>query len=379
MPDIASLARYVSRVDQRYVIERQISGRNLASVEAFPADPSEFLRGQVYTIDEEHEMRHQPGGYGPDGVWPTVGFRIGAKLEYSIRGRQWLVRTSNLDEQTSDPVLQIRRRNLAHAHKKVRINREIEAWGILRDNTVITQGVTLGAGSRFDDLSSSSSDPIAVMRTGALTILRNTGLQVDGILMNREHLRMLGLHERVQSYAVNQLNLSKDRLVAQMDAEILELLLGAMPSRPDEGLIRPGSVKVTDFMYSNAADQPRAVVSPTRLYANGPDVIMFAKATPGGKDGSDNGFGLLKYLSGIPGGGSGVPTSGINFDFPISGGGNDGIMVVDLPDFEVAGGGTKTQILDYSGFFIQKAEAAYLIAGALNTADTTSYGSSLTG
>jgi len=379
MPEIASLAKYVSRVDQRYVIERQISGRNLASVEAFPADPSEFLKGQIYQIDEEHELRHQPGAYGPDGHWPVVGFRIAGRLSYSIRGRHWLVRTNPLDEKTSDPVLQIRRRNLAHAHKKVRINREIEAWNVLRDGTVLTQGTTLAAGSRFDDLSSSSSDPIAVMRTGAMMIRRNTGLQVDTILMNIEHLRMLGLHEKVQNYAVNQFNLSKDRLVANpLDASIIELLLGATPNRPEDGLVKPGCIKVTDFLYSNAADQPRAAgATPTRLYANGPDVVMLAKATPGGRDGSDNGFGLLKYLSFMSG--TGLENQGINFDFPISGGGNDGIMVVDLPDYDVPMGGTKTQMLDYSTFFVQRAEAAYLIQDALDAANTNEYGSSLTG
>ena len=379
MPDISSLARYVSRVDQRYVIERQISGRNLASVEAFPADPSEFLKGQVYQIDEEHELRHQPGAYGPDGYWPVVGFRVAGKLSYSIRGKHWMVRTSNLDEQTSDPVLQIRRRNLAHAHKKVRINREVEAWNILRDGTTITQGVTLGAGSRFDDLSSTASDPIAVMRTGAQLIRKNTGLQVNYIGMNVYHMLKLGLHERVMNYAVSQLNLSKDRLVANpIDASILELLLGATPNRPEDGLIAPGSIKITDFLYSPIGDAPRTNgTTPTRAYASGPDIVMLATATPGGKDGSDNGFGLLKYLSGIPGGGSSVPTTGINFDFPISGGGNDGIIVVDLPDFDVAGGGTKNQILDYSSYFVQKAEAGYLIQDALDATNTTDYGTSL--
>ena len=131
-------------------------------------------------------------------------------------------------------------------------------------------------------------------------------------------------------------------------------------------------------MVDVQADAPRTNGTvPQRLYATGPDVAMLAKSTPGGRDGADNGFGLLKYLAGIPGGGTSVPTSGINFDFPISGGGNDGIIVVDLPDFDVAGGGTKTQILDYSSYFVQKAEAGYLIQDALDATNTTDYGTSL--
>lgn len=379
MPDISNLATYVSQVDQRYVIERPFGFKNLASVLAFPADPSAKLRGIVYSIDEEHELRHQPGAYGPDGYWPMVGFRVGQKLNFAIRGKHWMVRTNNIDEATSDPVLQIRRRNIAHAHRKVRIHREIECWQVLRDSAVLTQGTTLGAGSRFDDLSSAASDPIAVMRTGAQMIRRNIGKQCNLILMNTEHLRMLGLHERIQHYATTQLNLSKDRILSGMDAEILEIMLGAMPSRPEDGLIAPGSIKVTDFVYSPQADAPRTNgTAPLRAYANGPDVVMMATATPGGSDGSDNGFGLLKYLSGIPsndaGSNYGLPKS---FDFPISGGGNDGIILVDLPDFDAPGGGTKTQILDYSSPFVQKAEAAYLIQDALNASNTAEYGSSL--
>jgi len=378
MFDIAQAAKFVSRVDQRYCIERPFQGNNLAHIEAFPADPSDYMKGQIYTIDEEHELRHQPGAYGPDGQWPVVGFRVGAKVSYSIRPKFWLVRNGNLEESTADPVLQIRRRNIAHAQRKVRINREVDAWNRLRDSTVITQGVTLGAGARFDDTASTSSDPIAVFRTGAEMIRKNTGLQPDCILMNRYHMQKLGQHERIMSYAVNQMNLSRDRLLANpgtIGVSVLEALIGVDTANPENGMIKPGSIKVTDFLYSPRADAPRSSSSPLRAYANGPDVVMLARSKPGGTDGGDNGFGLLKFLAGFNG--KGVENQGIGYDFPISGGGNDGILVIDLPDFDVAGGGTKTQILDLSSFFIQQASAAYLIKNALDASNTTDYGDSL--
>lgn len=353
-------ARHVLKVESRYVVARRFKSDVLASTILFPADASEFRSDLVWVEDTAYTMRRQPGIAGPDGLYPTVQFRTAGQLQWDIPLRMLRIINSDLENADTDPVLTPRQRNLKVALFKHRLEREISAWNVLKNPAVMTHNVTLGAGSRFDDISSTSSDPIAVMQQGAEEIMRETGLKVTDIMIPQPIMRKLKQHEKIMSYAVNKLNLSKDR---EIDGEIIERLIGY-------DYVEPGAVKVETFTFNNTADSPYASTQNSQAYCTGPNVIMAARAVPGGTDGDDNGFGLGKYMALLQKAMPDDPTVQIAT-------GNDGMGVMEFPNYDIAGGGTTTQVISLWAPFVQNAKAAYAIFGAANSADTASYGTSL--
>lgn len=353
-------ARHVLKVDTRYVVARRFKSDVLASTILFPADPSEFRSDLVWVEDTAYTMRRQPGIAGPDGLYPTVQFRTAGQLQWDIPLRMLRIINSDLENADTDPSLTPRKRNLKVALFKHRLEREISAWSVLKNPSVMTHSITLGPGTRFDDTSSASSDPIAVMQQGAEEIHRETGLKVTDIMVPQPIMRKLKQHEKVMSYSVNTLNLSKDRPI---DAAIIEQLIGY-------DYVEPGAIKVESFTFNNTPDSPYATSQVEQAYCTGPNVIMAARATPGGTDGDDNGFGLGKYMALLDKAMPDDPTVQIAT-------GNDGMGVLELPNYDVAGGGTTTQVLSLWAPFVQNPKAAYAIYGAANAADTASYGKSL--
>jgi len=347
MPNLQLAARHVLRVDTRYIVSRKWRFQNLASSIAFPADPSEFTSDQVWVEDVAAKQRRQPGVSGPDGLFPVVHYRTAGQLTWNIALRVWRILNGNLEIADTDPVLNPRQRNLETAYYKSRIEREILAWHVLNDAAVLTQGTTLGAGSRFDDISSTSSDPIAVMQIGALDVKRNSGLKVTDILIPEPIMVKLTQHERIMQYAVNKLNLSKDRPI---DGEVIEQLIGY-------NLVEKGAIKVYDATFNNTIDNPYATTEQDLVYMSGPTVAMLARATPGGSDGMDYGFGLGKYLSILK---QNFPMDDVVSFNP----GNEGYGVYNFPNFDLAGGGETVQLVDAWGAFTQNALAAYRISGA---------------
>jgi len=353
-------ARHVLRPDTRYVVGRKFQYDVLASTTVFPPDPTEFRSDLVWVEDTSHTMRRQPGIAGPDGLYPTVHYRTAGQLRWDIALMCWRIINSNLEIADTDPVLQPRRRNLKNALFKGRIEREISAWTVLKNPAILTQNVALTAGMRFDDITSTSSDPIAVMQFGAELIKRQTGLKVTDILSPQPITRKLKQHEKIMSYAVNKLNLSKDR---EIDGEIIERLIGY-------DYVTPGSFKTYEMVFNDTPDGPSATDNRNLVYPTGPNVIMVARATPGGEDGDDYGFGLGKYLSILEQTFPDDPTVQIAT-------GNNGFGVFELPNFDVVGGGTTTQLVSAWGPFVQNPLAAFGIFGAANALDVASYGTSL--
>jgi hypothetical protein len=353
-------ARHVLKVDTRYVVARRFTSDVLASTILFPADPSEFRSDLVWVEDTAYTMRRQPGIAGPDGLFPTVQFRTAGQLQWDIPLRMLRIINSDLENADTDPSLTPRKRNLNVALFKHRLEREISAWSVLKNPAVMTHSITLGPGTRFDDTASASSDPIAVMQQGAEEIHRETGLKVTDVMIPQPIMRKLKQHEKIMSYAVNKLNLSKDR---EIDGEIIERLIGY-------DYVTPGAVKVESFTFNNTPDSPYATSQVEQAYCTGPNVIMAARAVPGGVDGDDNGFGLGKYMALLDKAMPDDPTVQIAT-------GNDGMGVLELPNYDVAGGGTTTQVLSLWAPFVQNAKAAYAIYGAANAADTASYNKSL--
>lgn len=360
MPTLQLQARHVLRVDTRYVVARKFNYQNLASVDLFRPDPSPFPSDLVWVEDTSYTMRRQPGIAGPDGLYPEVHYRTAGQLQWDIPLWCWRMINANLEIATTDPVLTPRQRQLKNALYKARIEREISAWNVLKNPAVLTQNITLGGGSRFDDITSTSSDPIAVFQLGAEEINRNTGMKVDDIKIPQPIMRKLKQHEKIMSYAVNKLNLAKDR---EIDGEIIERLIGY-------DYVTPGAIKTYNLVFNNTPDSPYTTDQRQLVYPTGPNVIMAATAKPGGTDGDDYGFGLGKYLSILENTFPDDPTVQIVT-------GNEGFGVYELPNYDVAGGGTTTQLVSAWVPFVQNPLAAFGIYGAANSADAASYQGSL--
>lgn len=357
MPSLQLSARHVLKVDTRYIVSREWRFDVAASVVAFPPDPSEFRSDQVWVEDVAAKQRRQPGVAGPDGLFPVVHYRTKGQLQWDIGLRVWRILNGNLEIADTDKVLNPRQRNLETALYKSRIEREILAWHVLNDASVLTQGTTLGAGERFDDISSTSSDPLAVLKYGAQIIRRRTGLKVTDILIPAPIMMKLSLHERLMAYAVNKLNLNAGR---EIDGPMLEKMIG------DD--VMPGAIKVYDATFNNTNDNPSATESESLVYFSGPTVVMLARATPGGSNGSDYGFGLGKYLSILE---KTLPDAE-NVQIAT---GNNGYGVYNFPNYDLAGGGETVQLVDAWGAFVQNAKAAYRISSAALSTRTEYEGS----
>lgn len=353
-------ARRVLRTDTRYAVGRRFRYDKLASLLLFPPDPSEYRSDLVWVKDVSHTMRRQPGVVGPDGLYPTVHYRTKGQLQWNIPLMAWRILDSDLEAADTDVALQPRLSNLTDAVFKARIEREISAWKVLKDPSVMTQNITLTAGSRFDDITSTSSDPIAVMQLGAELIFRKTGLKVTDIMIPQPIMRRLTQHEKIMSYAVAKMNLNAGRAI---DGGLIEELIGF-------DYIEKGAIKVYDMVFNNTPDGPSLLDNEDYVYPSGPNVIMTARAVPGGADAVDYGFGLGKSWQFLD---KSLPE---NKNIEIATG-NDGFGVFVLPNYDLIGGGTTTQLVSAWGPFVQNAEAAYAIFGAADASDYDEYQGSL--
>lgn len=355
MPRLDLSSRRVLKTDTRMIVSRRWRFDNLACVLAFPADPSEFQSDLVWVEDVAHKQRRQPAVAGPDGVMPFVDFRMRGTLQWDIAIRVWRVLNGYLEDSQADKIINPRQRRLETAHYKSRIERELLAWHVLADPTVLTQGTTLGAGERFDDISSINSDPLAVITYGCRQVLRKTGKRVDLGLFPAPIVDKLRIHERLMNYAVSYLNLSKDRIIQEGPLRILEAMIG-------EELVAPGAFKVYNATFNNSIDSPYATEQEDLTYFCGPNVVLMATATPGGEGGIEYGLGLGKYLSILQG------TMGNDATVQIATG-NDGYGVYNFPDQgNIAGGGDLIQLVDAWSPFVIKPEAGYLISSAADPA-----------
>jgi len=367
MPILQNAAKHINRADTRLIVSRAWKYKNIASTLAFPADPSEKLSDLVWREDIAGKMRRQDGQAGLDGMFPEIAFRTAGTLEWDIALRMWVVRLGNIEVDSYDDVLRVRQNSLKWCYTKAKIEREIRAWQVLRDSSILTQGIALSAGQRFDDITSSASDPIAIFQLGAEQIKRNSGEQVDLILVPEPIHRKLMQHEKIQQLAVNKLNLSKDRPI---NGTIIEQLIGCDSEHPENGLVKPGCYKVVDAVFNNTPDAPSLAENVQYVYPTGNNVVMVARAIPGGVDGGDNGFGLGKYFQVLKGSFEGD-------EMPRVAGGNDGLGVFDFPDFTKPGGGTQSQLVDAWVPFVQQPKAGFLISGAADTTNSADYQGSL--
>jgi len=351
-------SRHVRKTDTRYVISRaDWAYPHCASVDLFPADPSEFQSDLVWEEDVAHLWRRQVAVQGPDGTFPVVNYRMKGTRQWDIPLRVLKVNNPNIEDATTDPAQNPRMRRLRAAWFKIRMEREIAAWELLKDPALVTQNVTLAAGSRFDDIHSTASDPMAVLRLACRRIKERTGKKVTDIYIPEAGYLQMCRHDAIQREAVNKLNLAADRLT--INGNIIERLI-------DDSLIEPGAVKPFSVIFNNTNDGPSATELEKLVYPCGPMVMVATRAVPGGTGGSDYGFGLGKFLDHVK---SAIPNDpSIQIVT-----GNEGLGVYEAPEYEMAGHGTQSQILSAWAPFLQQEKAGFAIYGAFNAADTAQY------
>lgn len=364
---LSTAARHLRKVDTFRVVQRPMIAKRMLFQLCFPAEPSQYQTDSEWIIDEAHQMRHQPSNTGAKGALPQVQFRTKGFFTWNIPIRGWETVTTNIDAATSDPALRFREQNMDLTHFRVIIDKEIRASQAVRDPTVVTQGVNLLPGARFDDLTSIGSNPIAVFQQGALRIQRRSGLQCNFIGLTPEHMRKLRNHQGLRYLLSGERNMSAETPIT---AEVIEYLIGAGP----DGLIAKGSIKVIDTVYNPIDDNPAATDQIDYAYPLGPDVIM-AAITQGneGRGGGDNSFAKAKYLNFLEGQlESGIPGQQMRIVV-----GNEGVGVFTYPRNELAGGAQVTQIVCAQEFKIKQVNAGFLIRNALNKNNTDEYGTSL--
>lgn len=325
---------------------------NFAGLQAFPPTPSDKLSNLTWVIDEDHQLRIVPGIAGPNGDLPSVQFRTRDPLRWQIPVYGWNAPVGYIDEQATDEQLQFRKQQIDFAYHKSILYSEWLACQFLRDATgtltpyPASHVITKAAGSRWDDLLSPNSDPIADLRLGAEYVEQDSGLPCNKVVMTRTHLRKLVSNQRVIGYAVSKLEWDENR---EITTDVLELLCG----------LPKGSIQITNALYERSPDGP----NPTRQrrYFMGPDVWMGAVGE-GLREGiSDNTWGYGRYLAL-------TEVAGGAEQFPRITTGNEGLIVVTYPELPTKRplGGTVTQVVLARKNQVQNPSAGVIIKAALD-------------
>lgn len=358
MADFHISAQHILTADTRYLITRRVWDWPVSLAKnIFPADPSKFRSDKVWEEDFAHLMRRQVGYSGTGGTGAQVTYSMRGTRQWDIPVTKWEVRNPIEEDSNADVAIIPRKRRQRNSLIKAKIEREIRMARIVQDAAIMTNNKTLGPGTRFDDILSPTSDPIAELRLRAAEIKRRTGLKVDNIIIPEAGLLRMCQHQKIQQEAVNKLRLDSDKLL--INNNIIERLL-------DDSLIVPGAVKAYEPWFNNTADGPAATDQMAMTYPMGNIVIMTASATPGGVGGEDNGFGLLKWWDLMK---EALPDAN-GVDFLV---GNEGFAVTSFPMMEGLGG-DKQYLIDASAPFVQNADAAFVWYDAFNAADIATYG-----
>lgn len=316
-------------------------------MKAFPASPSDKLSNKIWVIDETHQLRLQNGVAGPNGLLPRVHYRTKDPLRYQIFPKGWEAPVGNIEEATTDEVLQHRRQQVAIARQRAITWREYQFVSTMRDTSVVTQNTTLLAGGRWDDIDSASSDPLKDAIVGRERIKRKSGLEPNLWVIPEELWNRLKVHKKLIYYAFNLKSVTSDR---QLTTTILEDLVG-LPA---------GSIYITDAQFDKSSDGPSATAARRRFF--GPDSFMGAIGK-GGQDGvSDNSFGYGYYLQMLDTAGERPDTA------PMVVPGNEGLAVFSYPIYEIPAGGQVVQVVSAIAPHVQNANAAFLWKNAANPA-----------
>lgn len=357
--NLNTLAQHVDQADTRYIIgRRQWVDKVTLSGTLFPPDPSSNLSNLVWEEDVAALTRRQPSVSGPSQAPPIVNYKMQGTRRWSIPIRLLNGQNDLMQDGNADPAINPRQLRLKTAYYKARLEREIQCAKVLQDSTIMTNNITLSAGQRFDDIHSSSSSPIGVLRYVCRILKQWTQRPVDNIIIPEAGLIQMAEHDAIINEAVNKFRLDSDKLT--INNNIIERLL-------DDSLCNPGAVKSYGLWFNNTPDGPAASEQLRMTYPMGNIVVVSCNAIPGGVGGEENGFALMKYWDFMK---NAQALASVPDQEMVTG--NEGFGVVNFPLYQNMGG-DQFNLINAAVPFVQQERAGFVIYNAFNAADTAVY------
>jgi len=138
-----------------------------------PRKPVKHRSDLIRVVSKESVLRlYDLDMASPTAIAPEVQFGVGDNLQYACKPYFARSPISSIDADDADAALQFELRQTRQALTSMGLRQEYEAVkNVLRSTSVMTQNVTLSAGSRWDDFSTSSSDPMSDLQ-GAIETIR---------------------------------------------------------------------------------------------------------------------------------------------------------------------------------------------------------------
>lgn len=310
----------------------------------FPRRPTEFLTDQFATWDKSNLLAlDELTPLGDDEAPPDVELKLGADTSYSCKVYGIQSPGKWVTERNADPSLDYETERTIQLTTALRLRLEyLQVNQRLRSTAFMTNNSTLSSAARFDNYTSGSSKPISTMQLIVDTIgYANQGRKPNRIAMTTftmraiaksEEFKDLVKYQAIQNAVVGELNKSQSGQVA-----LIEMLIG----------VAPGTIMLSDAVYNAAASQQ----TPVYTTFIGPDVLF----------GYVEEWGIRKYSLGA--------------GFQWSAFSNDPQAIIAVPRYQ----NTVVPTEDLRAFCvidpkIVVTDLGYLLKGAINAADTTSYG-----
>ena len=166
----------------------------------FPRKPVDKLSNQIRQISKADMLRLYDMKAAGDSKVQEVQFRTDTTLSYSAQVYAAEAVISQLENLNADEELEYEQRQTMAAFSAMSVNLEWQAInGVLRNTAAMTQNATASVSSRWDNYSSSASDPIADLLSAITLVQLQTGKKFNRLAMGQYTWRKLQQHPNVLS------------------------------------------------------------------------------------------------------------------------------------------------------------------------------------
>ena len=312
--------------------------------EFFPKRPTEFLTDQFAVANKANLLALEDlSPLGDDDTPPEIELKWDADKTFSCKVYGIESPGKWITEKNADPSLDYETERTIQLTTALRLRLEyLRLNQRLRSSTYMTNNATVSAGARFDNYTSASSKPVSTMQLIVDTIgYANQGRKPNRIAMTTftmraiarsEEFKDLVKYQAIQNAEVDQLRKSESGQLA-----LIEQLIG----------VPPGTIMLSDAVYNVAASGQ----TPVYTTFMGADIVF----------GYVEEWGLRKYS--------------LTAGFQWSAYSSDPQAIISVPQYNRGTVPTETLrafcVIDP---LIVQADLGYLLIGAINSADTTSYG-----
>lgn len=310
----------------------------------FPRRPVEHLTDQYVSFNKANLLAlEELTPLGDDETPPDVEIKLDADKTYSCKVFGVQSPGKWITERNADPSLDWETERTVQLTNSLRLRLEyLRVVQRLRSTAFNTNTSTLSSAARFDNYTSGSSKPISTMQLIVDNIgYANGGRKPNKIAMTTHTMRAIAKSEEFKDLVKYQVvqNAQLASLNKSMAGQLalMEQLIGVVP----------GSIVLSDAVYNVAA------ASQTAIYTTfmGPDIVF----------GFVEELGLRKYT--------------FSAGFQWSAFSNDPQAIIAVPRYT----NTMVPTEDLRAFCvidpsIIQTDLGYLLKGAINGADTTSYG-----